>query len=71
MSSGHDHDSTCDDDCDGLYVCDLVGHGYHDDEHPCPGASAADLGMCDPGCHQGSHTSTCVGYDVFTARPGR
>lgn len=27
--------------------------------------SVEDLGMCDPGCHQGSHTETCQGYEEF------
>lgn len=26
-----------DDQGDGVYVCGLIGHGYHDAEHPCPG----------------------------------
>lgn len=25
-----------DPDDDGLYVCPTIGHGYHDNDHPCP-----------------------------------
>lgn len=41
----------------GPYVGSPDAHQrtYHDVE---------SLGLCDPGCYQGSHTETCAGYDV-------